>query len=73
MPGPLSNPRRDATAKDNTHRTTVPMVPIKHPRKPEQPSGKTKRDKESGKHTRRLLNRHSDPIRNSGGKQFVKK
>lgn len=35
--------------------------------------GKTKHDKASGKWARRLLNRHADPIRESGGKQFGKK
>lgn len=36
-------------------------------------TGKTARDKASGKHARRLVNRHADPIRESGGKQFGKK
>lgn len=60
MPGPLSI----VPATPST--TRLPA------RKPDQPSGKTRKDKASGKHTRRLLNRHSDPIRENGGKQFGK-
>lgn len=35
-------------------------------------TGKTKADHKSGKHARRLANRHKDPIREGGGKQFRK-
>lgn len=35
-------------------------------------TGKTRKDKESGKWARRLANRHRDPIREAGGKQFKK-
>jgi hypothetical protein len=59
MPGPLSNPN-EKTFKRGKH-------------VPGSPNGKTKRDKESGKHSRRLLNRKSDTIRNNGGKQFASK
>lgn len=34
--------------------------------------GKTARDHKSGKWARRLANRHADPIRERGGKQFGK-
>jgi len=32
--------------------------------------GKTAKDKRSGKWARRQVNRHADPIREGGGKQF---
>lgn len=32
--------------------------------------GKTKKDHASGKWARRLRNRHADPVREKGGKQF---
>lgn len=32
--------------------------------------GKTEKDRRSGKWSRRLVNRHADPIRENGGKQF---
>lgn len=35
-------------------------------------TGKTKRDHTSGKWARRLVNRHSDIVRERGGKQFGK-
>lgn len=35
-------------------------------------NGKTKTDHASGKWSRHLVNRHSDPIRERGGKQFGK-
>jgi hypothetical protein len=31
--------------------------------------GKTRQDHASGKHARRLTNRHADPIREGGGKE----
>lgn len=34
--------------------------------------GKTAKDHRSGKWARRLTNRHADPIREHGGKQFGK-
>lgn len=35
--------------------------------------GKTKYDRASGKHARRLVNLHADPIREHGGKEFGRK
>lgn len=35
-----------------------------------RPIGKTALDRISGKWARRQVNRHADPIRESGGKQF---
>lgn len=37
-----------------------------------RPVGKTALDHKSGKWARRLSNRHADPIRERGGKQFGK-
>jgi hypothetical protein len=34
--------------------------------------GKTEKDRRTGKWARRLTNRHTDPIREHGGKQFGK-
>jgi hypothetical protein len=60
MPGPKSEPTltRDWN-DDRTHFTG-------------QRCGKTAKDHKSGKWARRLVNRHADPIRERGGKQFSK-
>lgn len=80
MPGPLSNATVPITNKAGEVVTIAGKImrkprvePKPGKRLPGAPNGKTKHDKESGKHARRLVNRKSDPIRNGGGKQFRSK
>lgn len=61
MPGPKSQPTM--TREWNDARTSFTG----------QRCGKTEKDHKSGKWLRRLANRHADPIRESGGKQFAGK
>ena len=56
MPGPKSRPVQTFGEGDSARKV----------------SGKTAIDHASGKHARRLSNRHADPIREGGGKQFKK-
>jgi hypothetical protein len=61
-----------------THHGTVIMGPLAGHRKGNNahlqcscgPTGKTRKDHQSGKHARRLSNRHADSIREGGGKEF---
>jgi hypothetical protein len=57
MPGPKSEPI-DFKTFSKTGRRVGPRI------------GKTALDKKTGKHARRLVNRHADPIRENGGHQF---
>lgn len=57
MPGPKSTPIWFETLDENGRRRGPRM-------------GKTEHDRRSGKWTRRQVNRHADPVRESGGKQF---
>ena len=70
MPGPRSIVRKNYSFAGGT-RITDKMIGNKIGTV--RRSGKTKADRESGKHARRLVNRHADPIREHGGKQFGSK
>jgi hypothetical protein len=58
MPGPKSTPTLDIRFNADCTRFSGRRV------------GKTEHDRVSGKWARRLVNRHADPIRENGGKQF---